>query len=57
VVRSTPPGLFDASALAAFGNARFAPGLLGGIAVKSQIVFEVAFAPQARDSAASSRGY
>ncbi len=57
VVRASPPGLFEESALAAFGSARFAPGYLAGTPVKSQIMFEVEFAPQSRNSPASSRGY
>ena len=57
VVRSSPPGLFDEAALAAFGAARFSPGYLAGTPVRSQIMFEVEFAPQARDGGASSRGY
>ena len=57
VVRSNPPGLFEAAALAAFGAARFSPGFLAGTPVPSQIMFEVEFAPQARDAGASSRTY
>ena len=57
IVRASPPGLFEAAALAAFGSARYSPGFLGGTPVKSQIMFEVEFAPQNRDSPASSRGY
>jgi protein TonB len=57
VVRATPPGLFDASAIEAFSNARFSPGLAGGIAVKSQITVEVDFVPLNRLSRISGRSY
>ena len=57
VVRSAPPGLFEAAALAAFTQAHFSPGFFLGTAVKSQILYEVQFAPQARESSASGRGY
>lgn len=57
VVRSSPPGVFDAAAIAAFAAARYAPGFLAGTPVRSQIMFEVQFAPQGRDSPASSRTY
>ena len=57
VVRSSPPGLFEAAALAAFGSARFSPGFLAGVPVRSQVMYEVEFARQARDSAASGRTY
>ncbi len=57
IVRSTPPGLFDAAALAAFGSARFSPGFLAGVPVRSQVMYEVEFARQARDSSASGRTY
>ncbi|MEO8057723.1 MAG: TonB family protein [Burkholderiales bacterium] len=45
VVRSYPPGLFDQSALEAFGKAKFSPGKMLGVAVKSQITIEVMFTP------------
>ena len=45
VVRSYPAGLFEASALEAFGKARFSPGRMLGVAVKSQITIEVLFTP------------
>ena len=41
VLRSTPPGLFDASALEAATHVRFTPGYLAGVAVKSQATYEV----------------
>lgn len=53
VVRSTPAGLFEASALAAFGKARFSPGYFLGIPVKSQIFIEVGYTPINRGGAVS----
>jgi len=57
VVRASPPGLFDASAVEAFSKARFSPGLAGGVAVKSQITVEVDFVPLNRLSRISGRSY
>ncbi len=57
VVRATPPGLFDASALEAFAKARFSPGLAGGVAVKSQMTVEIEFVPLNRLSRISGRSY
>ena len=45
VVRAYPAGLFEASALEAFGKAKFSPGKMLGVAVKSQITIEVMFTP------------
>lgn len=45
VVRAYPVGLFEKSALDAFGKARFSPGRMLGVAVKSQITIEVMFTP------------
>ncbi len=45
VVRAYPAGLFEASALEAFGMAKFSPGKMLGVAVKSQITIEVMFTP------------
>ena len=45
VVRAYPPGLFEQSALEAFGKAKFSPGKMFGVAVKSQIMIEVMFTP------------
>ncbi len=45
VVRAYPAGLFEASALEAFGKAKFSPGKMLGVAVKSQITIEVLFTP------------
>jgi protein TonB len=48
VVRSQPAGLFDRSAVEAFSAARFSPGYLNGIAVKSQFTLEVHYTPTNR---------
>lgn len=45
VVRAYPAGLFEHSALEAFGKAKFSPGRMLGVAVKSQITIEVMFTP------------
>ena len=45
VVRAYPAGLFERSALEAFGKAKFSPGWMLGVAVKSQITIEVMFTP------------
>lgn len=55
VVRAEPSGVFEKSALAAFGGARFSPGMLSGAAVKSQLLVEVQYRLDAR--AVSGRGY
>lgn len=51
VVRSTPPGVFDEAALAAYSKARFSPGYLLGIPVRSQKTIEVLFTPINRGGA------
>jgi protein TonB len=56
VVRAMPAGVFDASALAAFGAAKFSPGYLNGIAVKSQLTIEVAYTPINRGGGVSGQG-
>ncbi len=56
VVRAFPAGLFESSALEAFGKARFSPGRMLGVAVKSQITIEVMFTPINRGKV-SGRGY
>ena len=53
VVRATPPGLFDESALQAFRKARFSPGYFLGIPVRSQIFIEVGYTPINRGGAVS----
>jgi periplasmic protein TonB len=45
VVRSQPKGMFERSAVAAFSAARFSPGKMLGIPVKSQLTIEVHFTP------------
>jgi protein TonB len=45
VVRATPEGIFEASALAAFAQARFSPGYFLGIPVKCQLFVEVGYSP------------
>ncbi|MCE9660261.1 MAG: TonB family protein [Burkholderiales bacterium] len=57
VLRSTPPGLFDASALEAFSHARFSPGYLAGVAVKSQMTFEVKYRALGSGAESSARTY
>jgi TonB family protein len=43
VVSAFPPELFDAAAIDAFRNVRFAPGRQLGVPVKSQLMIEVKF--------------
>lgn len=57
VVRSSPKGLFEDSALAAFGKAAFSPGMLLGVAVKSQWTVEVEFTPVNRGASVAGRDY
>lgn len=57
VVRSSPKGLFESSALAAFGSAKFSPGMVLGVPVKSQVTVEVSFTPFNRGAAVSGRNY
>jgi TonB family protein len=57
VLRSYPKGLFDAAALGAFRVAKFSPGRLLGLPVKSQVTIEVAFTPLNRGSRVSGRAY
>jgi TonB family protein len=45
VVRAAPSGIFERAAAAAFAAARFSPGRLLGVPVKSQVTFEVHFTP------------
>lgn len=44
---SDPPGMFDATVVAAFTTARYAPALIAGYKVKSQLLAEVSFEPGA----------
>jgi len=57
VVSSSPPGLFDEAARSAFANARFSPGLRGGVPVRSEVIYEVDFAALGRGTEASGRTY
>lgn len=57
VVRAFPPELFNASAIAAFGSAKFSPGRWLGMPVKSQVTVEVQFTPLNRGSDVSGRSY
>jgi protein TonB len=53
VVSATPEGLFEASAIAAFGKAKFSPGRYLGIPVRSQVTIAVDYTPTDRGSAVS----
>ena len=57
VVRSSPKGVFDRSAVAAFSAARFSPGKVLGVAVKSQLTIEVHFTPVDRGANVSAPTY
>ena len=57
VVRASPVGFFEESALEAFGKALFSPGKMLGVAVKSQITVEVEFMPINRGATVSGRTY
>lgn len=57
VLRSTPAGLFDATALEAASRARFSPGYLGGVPVKSQVTFEVQYRALGSGAEAGGRTY
>lgn len=57
VVRATPSGLFENAAIEAFGSAKFSPGMLLGVPVKSQVTIEVRFAPINKGEAVSGRSY
>jgi periplasmic protein TonB len=50
VVRAFPEGFFEESALAAFGQAKFSPGKVLGVPVKSQMTIEVDFAWVRKDA-------
>lgn len=56
VVSATPEGLFEASAIAAFGKAKFSPGRYLGIPVRSQVTIAVDYTPTDRGSAVSGQG-
>ncbi len=57
VIRSAPKGLFEHAAMVAFQNARFSPGMVLGLPVKSQINVQVDFTPFNRGATVSGRGY
>ncbi len=57
VVRASPAGYFEESALEAFGKALFSPGKVLGVSVKSQITIEVEFMPINRGATVSGRTY
>jgi TonB family protein len=57
VVHSAPKGLFEKSAIEAFAAARFSPGMLLGLPVKSQVTIEVEFAPFNRGANVTDRTY
>jgi TonB family protein len=57
VVRAVPKGLFEKSAVEAFAAARFSPGMLSGLPVKSQVTIEVEFAPFNRGANVTDRTY
>ena len=57
VVRSHPKGLFERSAVAAFSAARFSPGKVLGVPVKSQVTIEVHFTPVDRGGNVSAPTY
>lgn len=57
VLRSYPVGLFEDSARAAFSSARFSPGMLLGIPVKSQITIQVLFTPENKGQHTSGHSY
>jgi TonB family protein len=45
ILESTPRGTFDEEVLKSFVNERYAPGLISGFPVKSQLLVEVVFEP------------
>jgi len=57
VVRAFPSGLFEHSAIEAFSTAKFSPGLVLGMPVKSQLMIDVHFAPINRGARVSGRSY
>jgi protein TonB len=57
VVRATPKGVFDAAAVAAWSAARFSPGRMLGVPVKSQVTIEVHFTPVDRGANVSAPTY
>lgn len=45
IIESQPPGIFDNAVIDAFARERYAPGLITGYPVKSQLLVEVIFEP------------
>lgn len=45
IIESQPPGIFDSTVTDAFIRERYAPGLITGYPVKSQLLVEVVFEP------------
>jgi TonB family protein len=48
VLKATPAGFFEDAAITGFKNAKFSPGILGGLGVKSRMEIEVEFMPTNR---------
>jgi TonB family protein len=57
VVSADPKGVFDSAAVDAFKAAKFSPGMVLGMPVKSQITVEVEFLPINRGARISGRTY
>jgi len=57
VLRSTPPGWFDAAALAILTKTRFAPAVRNGLPVRETASYEIDIAPVGRGTDASGRTY
>ena len=57
VLSATPPGLFDTSAIEASLRVRFSPGYFSGIAVKSQVTYEMTYPGANTGVEASGRTY
>ena len=53
VLKAVPPGFFEDAAVTGFKNAKFSPGLLGGLGVKSRMEIEVEFMPTNRGGSVS----
>ena len=47
IVKAEPAGIFDETVVTAFVKERYAPGLITGRSVKSQLLVEVVFEPGA----------
>ncbi len=51
IIESQPPGIFDSTVTDAFVRERYAPGMITGYSVKSQLLVEVIFEPGATPKA------